>query len=79
MSIERRGLLIAASLALPVRQARAQTFPDHATRVTVPYAAGGTDQYIRPLQQSFAHRRLTAGSFTTSPPMTAHRNQPGRP
>jgi tripartite-type tricarboxylate transporter receptor subunit TctC len=54
MPITRRSLMAAASLALPAAGARAAAFPDRPIRVIVPYAAGGTDQYIRPLQQAFA-------------------------
>lgn len=52
--MNRRQILAACALGLPVRPARAQSFPNRAIRVIVPYAAGGTDQYIRVLQQSFA-------------------------
>ena len=52
MSMTRRGAMAAgASLALGARGARAQQgYPDRAIRVIVPYAAGGADQFIRPLQ-----------------------------
>jgi len=51
MSMTRRGALAAgATLALGARRARAQAYPDRAIRVIVPYAAGGADQFIRPLQ-----------------------------
>ncbi|WP_158600834.1 Bug family tripartite tricarboxylate transporter substrate binding protein [Teichococcus wenyumeiae] len=52
--MNRRQVLIASSLGLPFRRAQAQSFPTRAIRVIVPYAAGGTDQYIRVLQHSFA-------------------------
>lgn len=53
MSIARRHLLIAGALGLPALAARAEDFPTRAVRVIVPYAPGGTDQYIRLLQQDF--------------------------
>ena len=54
-SIHRRTLLggavATASLALagPARS-QSDTFPSRPIRVIVPYAAGGADNYIRPLQ-----------------------------
>ncbi|MBO1074539.1 tripartite tricarboxylate transporter substrate binding protein [Roseomonas marmotae] len=54
MPITRRQALAASGLALAARPAAAESFPSRAIRVIVPYAAGGTDQYIRSLQQSFA-------------------------
>ncbi|GGJ27982.1 Bug family tripartite tricarboxylate transporter substrate binding protein [Neoroseomonas lacus] len=53
MRITRRPLLFAGATALAARRAKAQAFPTRAIRVIVPYAAGGTDQYIRLLQQDF--------------------------
>jgi tripartite-type tricarboxylate transporter receptor subunit TctC len=53
MPISRRQALIASGMAMASRSAAAQSFPSRAIRVVVPYAAGGTDQYIRPLQQTF--------------------------
>ena len=50
MNITRRGALVAAGLTLGARSARAQAYPNRAIRVIVPYAAGGADQFIRPLQ-----------------------------
>jgi tripartite-type tricarboxylate transporter receptor subunit TctC len=50
----RRGALLAAGLALAARGARAQGFPNRPIRVTVPYAAGGADSFIRPLQERMA-------------------------
>jgi tripartite-type tricarboxylate transporter receptor subunit TctC len=50
MTITRRGALAAAGLMLGAGGARAQDYPNRAIRVIVPYAAGGADQYIRPLQ-----------------------------
>ena len=56
MSISRRGALlgpgvaIGLGLALGATRARAQDYPTRSIRLTVPYAAGGADQYIRPLQ-----------------------------
>jgi tripartite-type tricarboxylate transporter receptor subunit TctC len=50
MTITRRGALAAASLVLATGSARAQAYPNRAIRVIVPYAAGGADQFIRPLQ-----------------------------
>jgi len=54
MSIARRTLLAAGTAGILARNAEAQEFPTRAIRVIVPYAAGGTDQYIRLLQQDFA-------------------------
>ncbi|MFT8244898.1 Bug family tripartite tricarboxylate transporter substrate binding protein [Roseomonas sp. BN140053] len=56
MPISRRHALIAGGTLLAAAPARGQGFSSHAIRVIVPYAAGGTDQYIRPLQQAFAER-----------------------
>lgn len=54
MRLTRRGALLGASvLALP-RLAGAQAYPSRAIRIIVPYAAGGADTYIRPLQSGFA-------------------------
>lgn len=50
MQITRRSALAGAGLMLGARPARAQGYPNRAIRVIVPYAAGGADQYIRPLQ-----------------------------
>jgi tripartite-type tricarboxylate transporter receptor subunit TctC len=47
-------MLVAGALGLSGRRASAQDFPTRAVRVVVPYAPGGTDQYIRLLQQAFA-------------------------
>lgn len=54
MPVTRRQALMTGAFALLSRQAAAQSFPSRAVRVIVPYAAGGTDQYIRPLQQAFS-------------------------
>ena len=56
MPFTRRHALATATAALLARPASAQDFPNRAIRVIVPYAAGGTDQYIRLLQQSFVQR-----------------------
>ncbi len=56
MTISRRNVLSTAGMALLAGPALAQDFPSRAIRVIVPYAAGGTDQYIRLLQQDFARR-----------------------
>ncbi|PZW48608.1 tripartite-type tricarboxylate transporter receptor subunit TctC [Humitalea rosea] len=56
MLITRRHALAAAGLGLAAAPSQAQDFPTRSVRVIVPYAAGGTDQYIRLLQQSFAQR-----------------------
>jgi tripartite-type tricarboxylate transporter receptor subunit TctC len=50
MRISRRGALVAASMTVAARAARAASWPDRPIRVVVPYAAGGADQFIRPLQ-----------------------------
>lgn len=50
MLISRRGALIAGGLTVMSQAARAQSWPDRPIRVLVPYAAGGADQFIRPLQ-----------------------------
>ncbi|MFT8244887.1 Bug family tripartite tricarboxylate transporter substrate binding protein [Roseomonas sp. BN140053] len=50
MVISRRGALLAAGTVLGAGGARAQSYPDRPIRVIVPYAAGGADQYIRPIQ-----------------------------
>jgi tripartite-type tricarboxylate transporter receptor subunit TctC len=50
MKLKRRDALMGAGLLLGGGTARAATYPDRAIRVTVPYAAGGADQFIRPLQ-----------------------------
>jgi tripartite-type tricarboxylate transporter receptor subunit TctC len=54
MLVTRRQALLAGALILANQSAEAQSFPNRALRVIVPYAAGGTDQYIRPLQQSMS-------------------------
>lgn len=54
MPLTRRHSLLLGSLALASTPARAQDYPSRAIRVIVPYAAGGTDQYIRLLQNSLA-------------------------
>ena len=54
MSIARRLLLTAGAATLSAPAAHAQEYPTRAVRVIVPYAAGGTDQYIRLLQQDIA-------------------------
>ncbi|PZW48610.1 tripartite-type tricarboxylate transporter receptor subunit TctC [Humitalea rosea] len=50
MVITRRGALAGAGLMLGAGSARAETYPNRAIRLFVPYAAGGADQFIRPLQ-----------------------------
>jgi tripartite-type tricarboxylate transporter receptor subunit TctC len=50
MAISRRGFLVTAGLAMAAGRAGAQDYPTRPIRVIVPYAAGGADQYIRPLQ-----------------------------
>lgn len=50
MMISRRGAMVGAGMLLGARAARAQDYPNRAIRVIVPYAAGGADQFIRPLQ-----------------------------
>ncbi|MBR0666965.1 tripartite tricarboxylate transporter substrate binding protein [Roseomonas hellenica] len=50
MRITRRSALAGTGLILAPLTARAQPYPNRAIRVIVPYAAGGADQYIRPLQ-----------------------------
>ncbi|MGG5890167.1 Bug family tripartite tricarboxylate transporter substrate binding protein [Falsiroseomonas sp. HC035] len=50
MITTRRNVLAATGLVLGAGPARAQAYPDRAIRVIVPYAAGGADQFIRPLQ-----------------------------
>lgn len=50
MRITRRSALAGTGLMLAAPPARAQPYPNRAIRVIVPYAAGGADQYIRPLQ-----------------------------
>ena len=50
MRITRRCALAGAGLLLAAGRAEAQTYPTRAIRVIVPYAAGGADTYIRPLQ-----------------------------
>ncbi|MBU8537238.1 Bug family tripartite tricarboxylate transporter substrate binding protein [Falsiroseomonas tokyonensis] len=50
MRTTRRSALAAAGLMLGARAARAQAYPNRTIRVIVPYAAGGADQFIRPLQ-----------------------------
>ncbi|WP_439597568.1 tripartite tricarboxylate transporter substrate binding protein [Falsiroseomonas sp.] len=50
MILTRRSALAAAGLLLGAPAARAQAYPNRAIRVIVPYAAGGADQFIRPLQ-----------------------------
>jgi tripartite-type tricarboxylate transporter receptor subunit TctC len=54
MSIARRLLLTAGAATLSAPAAHAQEYPTRAVRVIVPYAAGGTDQYVRLLQQDIA-------------------------
>jgi tripartite-type tricarboxylate transporter receptor subunit TctC len=54
MMLSRRGALLAAGLVVAARGARAQAFPNRPIRVTVPYAAGGADSFIRPLQERMA-------------------------
>ncbi|MBU8542668.1 MULTISPECIES: tripartite tricarboxylate transporter substrate binding protein [Roseomonadaceae] len=56
MPITRRHALAATAAALAAAPALAQDYPSRAIRVIVPYAAGGTDQYIRLLQNDFAQR-----------------------
>lgn len=51
MLISRRGAMLAGGLALTAGTARAQSWPSRPIRVVVPYAAGGADQFIRPLQE----------------------------
>jgi tripartite-type tricarboxylate transporter receptor subunit TctC len=51
MLLSRRGTLLAGVLALAAGPARAQSWPARPIRVVVPYAAGGADQFIRPLQE----------------------------
>ncbi len=50
MTITRRTALAAAGLVLGGGNAQAQAYPNRPIRVVVPYAAGGADQFIRPLQ-----------------------------
>ena len=50
MCISRRLALMVGGLTMMSPQARAQSWPDRPIRVIVPYAAGGADQFIRPLQ-----------------------------
>ena len=54
MPLRRRSLLLAGGLGLAAGGARAQDGAGRPIRVIVPYAAGGTDQYIRVLQQDIA-------------------------
>jgi tripartite-type tricarboxylate transporter receptor subunit TctC len=56
MPITRRHALAATAAAFAAAPALAQDYPSRAIRVIVPYAAGGTDQYIRLLQNDFAQR-----------------------
>ena len=51
MLISRRGAMLAGGLALAAGTARARSWPARPIRVVVPYAAGGADQFIRPLQE----------------------------
>ncbi|MBW6401360.1 tripartite tricarboxylate transporter substrate binding protein [Roseomonas sp. HJA6] len=53
MQTTRRPMLLAAATALVAGGAGPESYPNRAIRVIVPYAAGGTDQYIRLLQQEF--------------------------
>jgi len=53
MQTTRRPMLLAAVTALVAGGAAAESYPHRAIRVIIPYAAGGTDQYIRLLQQEF--------------------------
>lgn len=53
MPITRRPLLLAGALAAS-RSAWAQDFPTRPVRIIVPNAAGGTEVYIRIVQQEFA-------------------------
>jgi tripartite-type tricarboxylate transporter receptor subunit TctC len=50
MNTTRRGALAMAGLLMGAGAVRAQAYPDRPIRVIVPYAAGGADQFIRPLQ-----------------------------
>jgi len=54
MTITRRGVLAGAGLALAAGKAHAQAYPNRAIRIIVPYAAGGADTYIRPLQNQWS-------------------------
>jgi tripartite-type tricarboxylate transporter receptor subunit TctC len=54
MGLSRRRLLAGASLLAMPHLAHAQAYPSRAIRIIVPYAAGGADTYIRPLQAGFA-------------------------
>lgn len=54
MPVSRRIALAAAMLVPGLRQAGAQAWPSRPIRVIVPYAAGGADTYIRPLQGPMA-------------------------
>jgi tripartite-type tricarboxylate transporter receptor subunit TctC len=56
MSLTRRHALALAGLAASAPRARAQSWPDRPIRVIVPYAAGGADTYIRPLQERLSQR-----------------------
>ena len=56
MPITRRHALAATAAAFAAAPALAQDYPSRAIRVIVPYAAGGTDQYIRLLQNDFTQR-----------------------
>ncbi|MGG5890165.1 Bug family tripartite tricarboxylate transporter substrate binding protein [Falsiroseomonas sp. HC035] len=56
MPLTRRHAIATLGAALAARPALAQDFPNRAIRIIVPYAAGGTDQYVRLLQQDIAQR-----------------------
>jgi tripartite-type tricarboxylate transporter receptor subunit TctC len=51
MTVTRRSALaLAGLLAAPALRAQPAAWPDRPVRIIVPYAAGGADQYIRPIQ-----------------------------
>ncbi len=66
MPITRRPLLLAGALAL-ARPALAQDYPNRPVRIIVPNAAGGTEIYIRVVQQEFS-RALGQGVVIESIP-----------